>query len=471
MNRVPLPAKKAVRQWQRKIFLALFWQRSLPATGWTAFLVGGIILLRNLCWPGTIAVPLDAIGLGCLFLAVLSAAFLAGQKVPSSRQLLVWLDYGNACGGLLISALEVDTRAWHKPTQDIPLPCLSLPWRKYLPVFLAGTAFLLLAALLPEKYSQPKQHFSLDISPEAAELLEKLQVLTEESLLPDSARQEMQNQLQELQAHNDARAAAETYCLLHNIEKNIIAYGSAAASSLHNQAVTQAALASITGMLSALPDDTPRLSSAKEQLAELLRQLSGSDACGSNLPSELASLDAETLRQLAQQLRQSSSDCQRRLARLVQAKLAQQRQLQSQAVVSECANARLAANNDLAEWLAQNAPAADDLNALCCPCPGPGAGDCTYGRADAPLNFTGQTGESLGQFQEHALSANRTPAESVALLRLEAPPAVGPDEQEAAQAGLLRGQYAESEVRQTRLFPEHRAAVKRYFKAAASSEQ
>lgn len=453
MNTIPHQAEQAVRQWQRKIFLALFCRRALPLTGWAAFLAGGIVLISRFRWPGSIALPLLPVALSCFLPAWLTAALLAWRKVPPAQALLVWLDYGNRSGGLLAAALEVDTSAWNAPERDFRLPDLVLSWCRQLPLLLAGLAFLLLAGLLPEKHYRPPQHFSLDISRESAALQQKLQVLAEESLLPAAEQEKIAQQLQELQAQNDARDAARTYSMLQAMEQSLAARTAAAAAAWLQQAGTQTALAAVLERINALPEDTPNLPAGQEQLAELLQQYSASLTDAGWPADELSALTAQDWPRLAEQLKQCSNNCQDRLGRLGQSELAKQLQAQAR---------RMAQNGEpaLADWLAQNAPEADALLELCCP----GSGDSNYGRADAPLQFSGQAEEGPWQFQDQTLPASGAAPDSIVLQRRLAPPppaetALAPEETSAATA-MPPG---ESESRQVRIFPEHRSAVRRYF--------
>ncbi|NLF92710.1 MAG: hypothetical protein GX564_02385 [Oligosphaeraceae bacterium] len=462
MNTIPSRAKQAARQWQRKIFLALLCRRALPLTGWAAFLAGGMVLISRFWRPGNAALPPLPVALSCFLPAWGAAALLAWRRVPPARALLVWLDYGNRSGGMLAAGLEVDTSAWNTPEQkDFRLPVLVLSWRRQLPLMLSGLAFLLLAGLLPERHYRQQPQFSLDISRECAALQQKLQVLAEESLLPPAEQEKIAQQLQELQAQNDARAAARTYSMLQALEQSLAARTDAAAAAWLQQAGAQTALAALLDRINALPEDTPRLAAGQEQLAELLQQYSDSIADSGWPAGELSALPAQDWSRLAEHLRQGSRNCQNRLVRMGQPELAQKLQTQTR---------RMAQNGEpaLADWLTQNAPEADALQELCCP----GNGDSDYGRADAPLHFSGPAEDGPWQFQDQALPGSGATADSMVLQRRMVPPpppgpAPAPEEPSAATT-MPEG---ESESRQLRIFPEHRAAVRRYFAPPGGAER
>ena len=171
-------------------------------------------------------------------------------------------------------------------------------------------------------------------------------------------------------------------------------------------------------------------------------------------------------------MRDSSGRLEKQLAKLVESKLMKSRCAKPgncSGPGGECGSpGACLPEEDLAEWLARNAPGADGLGAVVMMCmangDAPGAGGISRGRADAALTFTGSTPDHQGRPVDLALAGETDPAQSMVVQRCAAAPQADEAEQRAAAAGSLRGGGAAVDRREMRVYPEHRSAVERYFK-------
>ena len=459
---------------RRRFASALFCRGFLAASGIAGFAAGGVILAGRLVdgdWP--FAASAAAVLAG-LFAALLCGGIHAWKHVPERRKLLVWLDGAGRSGGLLASSLETDDGEWRT---RISLPAgvrVRVSAGRYWLPAAAGALFLAGALLFPASGIAGRDRHALDISEETALLEQKLEVLEEESLMPEKELAGLRADLKELEENNRADESARTYELLDALSRRVELAGEEAGRQAAENRETLQMLSMALDSLSLLPlDQLPpeaagemggllrKLSEENPELAELLKQSGAA-----------AQLDPATMKRLAEAMRDSSGRLEKQLAKLVESKLMKSRCAKPgncSGPGGECGSpGACLPEEDLAEWLARNAPGADGLGAVVMMCmangDAPGAGGISRGRADAALTFTGSTPDHQGRPVDLALAGETDPAQSMVVQRFAAAPQADEAEQRAAAAGSLRGGGAAVDRREMRVYPEHRSAVERYFK-------
>ena len=94
----------------------------------------------------------------------------------------------------------------------------------------------------------------------------------------------------------------------------------------------------------------------------------------------------------------------------------------------------------------------------------PGQGGLNRGPGAAPLDMSGKTEDFTGTFKEEKLEALMNKNDSLLLETQAIKPDVKPSDMETGRAGSLQG--GDSAVRQnrSRIHPQHRNAIKEYFK-------
>ena len=459
-------AEKTARGFRRGLFRALFWRGFLPAFGAAAFLAGGAVLGIRLAAgyprPGFLA----AIVAAALLFALLRGALYARNRLPDSRRLLVWLDGASGCGGLLAASLETDPGAWRNSVAPPPSPRVTVSAGRGLAVSAFGLLFLAGALFFPESAVTGRVRRTLDLSPETAALEKKIELLEEESLMPEKELTDLKNGVAELKEKNDAANPARLFELFDALSRRVGLAGDAAASRLRDDREAQRMLAETLDALGALPPE--RISSSvSAQLGELLRKLAGENPELAELLKRSGCdgpLDPEAMKRLAEALRNSSGKLEKKLARLVEAKLAKPgcSKPGCRGGCKSCGSG--GGDGELSEWLALNAPGADELGKTVTACLPPGNGGVSRGRGDAPLTFTGNTVGPGGKEVDLALAGESDPARSMSVRQFAAAPNPAPDERREAAAGQLRGGDAQVERGENRIHPAHRAAVERYFK-------
>lgn len=469
-------AESMAHRLRRRIAAALFLRGFLRASGAAWFAAGALVLaVRIFARPLPDAVPWG-IAVAALVVSAAIAGCSAAKQLPGIRRLLAWLDGAGASGGLLTASLEVAPGAWRERIVLPAMPKIRTGGAREWVAPAAGAAFLAGTLLIPQSRIAPQEHYALDISAETAELEQKLEVLEEESLMREEELDGMHAALDELELDNDARDTARTYELLDALARKVDLAGEEAGERVRNELETLRMLSLALDSLNALPlDQVPpeaaaQMSALLEELAqenpELAKMLADSGAA-------TAKLDPGTMKRLAEAMRDSSGGLERKLAKLVEQKLLKSRCArpgQCDGGDGSCASpGSCPYGEDLATWLEKNAPGADGLLAACAMCePQPGgrsgAGEPGRGRADAMLRYIGNTPEFSGKKMDLAVAGVNDPAQSMVVQRFAGAPDVDGSERRAAAAGHLRGGDAEVEQRDARIYPEHRAAVERYFK-------
>ena len=94
----------------------------------------------------------------------------------------------------------------------------------------------------------------------------------------------------------------------------------------------------------------------------------------------------------------------------------------------------------------------------------PGNGGIDRGPGAAPLDMSGKTEDFTGTFKEEKLEALMNKEDSFLLDTQAVKPDVKPSDMEAGRAGSLQGGDAAIRQNRGRIHPQHRNAIKEYFK-------
>ncbi len=435
------------------------------------FTVGAFILLGRYLfreWSFQLSLGLAIIA---LVAAVLIAAARSMKRLPKIHKLMIWLDSNNASGGLAATAMEIDMGRWHQEIRPAQVPRFHTVGKYGVLPLWASVVFVAGVLLCPVNHYEARQKSLLHIEEEVAEIQQKLDVIEEEQLIPPQEMAEIRKTFADLRENNDAGNAGRTYELLETLARRMDSVGEEAAGNLRQSLETASMLAPALESLAALPEGqqfeaiSPELAEVMKKLTEnnpkLAEMLKQAAADGINLDK----LDPETLKKLADCMKNMSAEMRDKLCKLADAKLAKLRPCSSGNCKNpgECKTPGLcdAEGADLAGWLAENGPEAENLLAFLCAMPGQGG--VSRGRGDAPLYMTNDTRDDGGARRNLQVASDPDLSQSTVLAKFGGAPGKDEDAQ-AAQAGRLQGGDAAVEQRQTSIRPEHRAAVEKYFK-------
>ncbi len=402
---------------------------------------------------------------------LLVLALRAARRLPSRGQVLSLLDAHNACGGLLVSAEDVDPGSWADRIPPFVLP--RIRWQPRRPVILcsAGAIFLTLALLLPLDPRTAADAKPLDVGAKAGELSKKITALEETGALEEKKAASLQEKLDEVADAAIGDDPGKTWEALDHLEAATAA--AAAQSSEHALAATEnlTKAEAIAEMLETRSSsiDASTLTEAMQELSRLTAAEDGLPD-GVELPADISdalrngrALTPEQLRQLQASLQAAKNSLLRDLGELRDLKLIDIRDLQNCERAGECTKGELAA------FLAELPPGTPLSEAIAAwSCQRPGAGGVNRGRGDAPLSL-GPPADAAGTaFKERSL-----PPASMAALRdsrlvaltAAAPTAIPAESGDSPTSpGTLSAAHAGSgQAYAHRVLPEHRGTVKRYF--------
>lgn len=439
--------------------------RLLPGTAGAAVFIAGaaVLTLRfsPLEWSGG-----DSFRLLLFLLVTALAATLVAVvcRLPRTRRLVASIDEASGAGGWFLTAAETDLSAWRKHLPPIRLPGVEFRRRPAWLVLISGALFFAGAALVPEVTLQLNDEFMLDLSEEGAELQNQLNLLEQEELLAEPEAADLREQLRQLVENTDARDPGRGYEALESLRNKLDAIVEQASRETGRELRDLTLAAAAAEMLSTAPE-TPGLTPAGSEFSQLLDKLAAENPELARTLAE-AGIDATTLNtregrtRLAQALHRNAEELRQRLARL------------SRHRADDSDSACEVTAEDLADWLRENAPDADELAGVLTNVESengtPGAGGATRGRADAELEFSGESPDNGARRREVGVSGDTFSDEGELIDTFLS----APDDEEAAEAavaGRLRtdGDTAVEAVT-SRIHPEHRAAVKRYFTSAGA---
>jgi len=432
--------EKTARHLRRRLWLVRFRRDSLRLLAAVFFLCGAIILgMRLLATPNLPWRIMFWVSCGGILLAVATAILTSHRRLPDWRRLLAWMDASQHGGGLFVTALETDLGEWQPPEPSATVLPENPPWRQTLVPLLLSLLFLFGAQAIPisEKVIAKEHH--LDVSEKTAELEEKIDFLEETSLLPEKTVEELKESLEDLSSKNDAKDPAKTYELLDAVTKRLDYAADMAYESLETEAEAKE---SFSAMLQEMLEKNAQESKSLAELAELCDQLSLSPEDMAKLMKEMPDqpqLSPEDIQKLIEKLKEQG-----KTARQLQAKLCEK---------------------GLCKDKKPGEEEGEEVEAMLVPMGmGNGNGDISRGPGAAPLDLNGTTEDFTGTYKEEKLEALMNKKDSMLLDTQAIKPDVKPSDMEAGKGGSLQGGDALLRQNRSRVHPQHRNAIKEYFK-------
>lgn len=435
-----------------------------------------VLIVRVAAWPDG---PSWALFAAAALVAAASATVVAGRARPSLDAAATWIDVRTGASGAVVTEAELGATEWSDDAdRRIPLALEQLPrdpWLASLSALAPALLFAFAAAWLPmpERLVGPPPA----VAHRAIERLEEKLAALEETLdLSPELVEELHARLDRIQESADDGRIESTFEAVDRLGERL---------DLEAERALDAASRAAESLGEAASD--PHLDHAREAFENALASLKDA-GLDKGLPTDSARIDASLAElpegaslsstQLASASSALSKSLQEKLGRLGEARLIDASKL---AQLKDLAPVEL---RDLAEL------AEVDLDHECdseCDKPGgkcsgrnarcgsgacvavssaPGRGGVSRGRADARLDFSGETPESAERFEEHALPpGGRLDLERSVLLGVGgAEPTVEPT---AEGSGLVETEASVGDASwKRRLAPRHREAVRRFFDGA-----
>ena len=434
--------EKTARHLRRRLWFARFRRDFLRLLATSFFICGSIILgMRLLASPKLPREVMLWTAFGGVFTAFAAAIATSRRRLPDWRRLLAWMDATQHGGGFFVTAMETNLGSWQtaEPSADI-LP-ENPPWKPILAPLLLSLLFLIGAQMIPISEKTVSKGRSLDISEKVADLEEKIDFLEETSLIPEKTIEELKESLEDLSAKNDAKDPARTYELLDAVTSRLNYAAEAAYETLETEAEAKE---SFSAMLQEILEKNAQENKSLAELAELCDQLSLSPEDMAKLMKEMPDqpqLSPEEIQKLIKKMKEQG-----KTARQLQGRLCEK---------GLCKGKKPGEGEGEGE--------AEEL--LLVPMGmGAGNGGVSRGPGAAPLDLSGTTEDFTGTYKEEKLEALMNKKDSLLLDTQAVEPDVKPTDKEAAQAGSLQGGDAQLRQNRSRVHPQHRNAIKEYFK-------
>jgi polyhydroxyalkanoate synthesis regulator phasin len=255
-------------QWACAMRAAVWWS-SLALLVW-----GSAIVVARLVWPASSDWLL--IGLAGVLAAAVIGAWNGMRRVPDEASLLAWLDAENACGGLLMSRLEVSLDGWHAEIHGEQLPKVAWKKRPALALLAVSLAYVGVGLWLPQRFLQLHGTPSRAAERQIERLEQQLQKLHDLGLVDTPRYDELRAELQQIRRNSDSYEPGKSHEALDHLER--------ALQQLAQQGVQKWA------------EQREQLQEARN-LAEALKELTQSG----ELKPEQSKLASQALQQLLQQ--------------------------------------------------------------------------------------------------------------------------------------------------------------------------
>ena len=440
--------EKTAKKLRRRLWFARFRRDFLRLLVVMFFICGAVVLgMRLLSSPKLLWSVMLGITAGGVFAAIIAALLTSRRHLPDWRRLLAWMDAAQHGGGLYVTALETDLGEWQPapPTAD-KLP-ETISWKPAIAPLLLSIAFLIGAQMIPISEKVIQKEHRLDVSEKVAELEEKIEFLEESALIPEKTAEELKDTMEDLSSQNDAKDPAKTYELIDAVTSRIKYAADMAYETLETEASMKE---SFSAMLQEMLDKHAQESQSLSELAELCDQLSFSKEDLEKLMKEMPNqpqLSPEEIQKLIEKLKEQG-----KTARQLQAKLTEK---------------GLSKGEGKGEGKGQGkgqGKEGEEMEAMLMQLGTPGQGGISRGRGDAPLDMSGKTEDFAGNWKEEKLEALMNKNDSMLLETQAVKPDVKPSDMEAGRAGSLHGGDAAVRQNRSRIHPQHRNAIKEYFK-------
>jgi hypothetical protein len=455
---------RAIEQFRRRLGALLLLRHALAALTVWAFLWGTAVLALR----GALSVPRLPLlwGLAAAPLALIPAFLLARRQLPARSAVRAVLDRHGRCGGLLMAGAEVPLGDWR---QAVPPPGRpGLRWRggRAWALFAGGAAFVLLSFALPQALASLGAGPRLEVQREVARLVEQIDTLKEEAVLPPTRADDLKKKLGQVRDEARGKDPVKTLEALDHLQDvaNQSAREDAESATRKNEDLGRAEQLAETLRKNGSSFSPKALAEGMNELAALTRKAAAeSGMLDKALDKELldalkaGSLSPEQLKKLGGALRGYKGKLAGKLARLHKVGLIDREALDK---FKECGACDCKA---LVAYLKEC-----DKGCLCdaiANCEMPGRGGVTRGPGAAKLTWKDPSSEKGVKFKEEELPpAALSELEKSKLSGLSTgTPQVTKGGKPAASGALAGAATGGGSASTAVVLPRHRGTVERYF--------
>ena len=431
------------------------------ATVW--FFAWGVVILalrifgvQNLYW----------LTMGLLAVAPLAlvAAWRARQQLASFTRIRASYDHLNACGGIIMSAETQDMGAWMAQLPGVAAP--RPRWRSGRPLLMLSTsaAFVLIALLLPSRFTHFPGRRPLEIGQIVGQLQAEVKLLAQEKILDAKKAVELKKQLSQLQDDSLGYDPSKTWEALDHIKQSDSDAAQQAAQEALNKTTSMTEAEAVAKAMEQASDsgmNDTTASQAADDLASMLEAAKlDNGLLNVQIPPKLLAgltgLNKQQMEKLLQNLEANKGLLSMDMSNLANLKMI------DPATLANLRNAGVCDNpNDLAQYLSTCTNCNNAL--LCSLCRHPGQ-RLARGGPGAPMTWSDGASEKDLKFQEHALPPSPHLSQALLIGVSKSAPELSASDVSTEHGALNHtgagGGAANAQV----ILPEQRQAVQNYFK-------
>ncbi len=469
------PEDKLIKNFHYRLSALFYIRRFTRLTIYFLLLYGTVIIISRLGFG------IDASRfIPCTwFLLVLFPLTYIVEKnnFPDRTKVRAFLDCYNEKNGLLISDERINIGEWKRLLGNLRSPSIRWNPQKSLICFAAALLFFILSVSIPERFVTSGLRQTLEIDEDIQEIVEKIEILAKGNMLEAERAESMKQKLEVLKTKASGDDPSSAWEALDHINSNLAraaAEGSKQAlRTIDALARTEIAADAISQNLGAL--DPGKLSLAMTALSRLQLQANNEMRNLEPLSADLmealkkGELTPGQLKELSKRMCSSKNGLCKSMKDLYKHGLIDQK------TMNKCN--RLASSNSsgLSRFLSENR---GDLNvfdpqsvSLCMA--GPGNGEISRGRGDAPMTWSSGTTMEGCSFKEEKLPPGAVT--SLSDSKLMGVTFAAPEKNqssEASKTGALQeaGVDGGAAYSQT-ILPRHRSSIRRYFNRSTTGGQ
>jgi hypothetical protein len=320
---------QAIDLFRRRLTALFFWRQAVGfATLWLFVWGTGVLALRASVGMDGVTLLWGAVGLVPCFVL---AWIVAVRQTPRAAAVRALLDRESHCGGLLMAGAEKPLGDWEDRLPAVTLPAVRWRSRRAAMQFLAASAFVALAFLVPQRLAGITDH-SLDVSKEVEQLAQQADALKEEKILTEAKAEEYKEKLDRLRDEAKGKDPSRTLEALDHLQDLLQKTAKEAANDASRKNEELARDEALAESLRKRGKDDLKPAVKNEAMAELARLTRkhakeneglAKDLDDEKLAGDLDSgaLSEEDLKKLSKALKDAKGDLKRRLEKLVKLKL------------------------------------------------------------------------------------------------------------------------------------------------------
>jgi len=481
---------------RRSIWLTLWVRALVRVSALLLWVCGCGIMAARLLWSAPLSWTLWS--LVVVPVAAIGCAVYASRRVPAVWMLRAAIDKSSQANGLLMADGEVSLENWAGRFDEraVRVPKISWDFRGALGMLSMAAVFAAVTLLLPSDWlRRPVVPIGpeLDIARNVQQLDERLATLEEVAMISPEDAEVLREDLREVQRSAEGDNPAKTLETLDHVKSHLKTLAEEGAAEASETARHVADLADAAEALDQAAEemDPAILEEAMEQLAKLTKQANSECQGISSDDLEKAAklcengLDAETLRELAETLKdclEGNEDLLRKLAesglidpnRIAGAcqRLTPDQIRRITVQLRKCQGGPCPPSEELEKLLEEAGIILGDcqgdedgitLALALGPCL-PGRGGVSRGPGAAVLEFDGETPEQKESFKNEILTPGGLDDQARSMRQAISRGGPGEDEQrELSAGGGLAGNAGSGGAHVRQILPGHRTVVQGYF--------